>query len=119
MSNSKECIICFENLTDYSVAILSCGHKFHLHCIQGWKNTQGRKSNYTRLCSICRDTNVEITNIIDGTKQDPQPIKRRLSTESTESHLYQRRRVSIPSLDFVQPRNINTNEDLWCCCNIL
>ena len=49
MSNSEECIICFENLNDYSVAILSCGHKFHLHCIQGWKNTQGRKSNYTRF----------------------------------------------------------------------
>ena len=118
MSNSEECIICFENLNDYSVAILSCGHKFHLHCIQGWKNTQGRKSNYTRFKIFC-DTNVEITNIIDGTKQDPQPIKRRLSTESTNSHLYQRRRVSIPSLDFIQPTNINTNEEYWCCCNIL
>ena len=41
-NEQQECIICFENMSDYSVAILSCGHKFHLHCIQGWKNTQGK-----------------------------------------------------------------------------
>ena len=123
MSNTEECVICFELLSDYSVAILSCGHKFHLHCIQGWKNTQGKKSNYTRLCSYCRESTVEIINIIDGTKPDPKPIKRPLSRSSSTSeppraHIYERRRVSITGLEFVGP-STNTNEDIWCCCNIL
>lgn len=123
MSNTEECVICFELLSDYSVAILSCGHKFHLHCIQGWKNTQGKKSNYTRLCSYCRESTVEIINIIDGTKPDPKPIEKPLSRRSSTSeppraHIYERRRVSITGLEFVGP-STNTNEDIWCCCNIL
>ena len=36
-SDKTECIICFDNLNDYSIAILSCGHKFHLHCIKAGK----------------------------------------------------------------------------------
>ena len=125
MNNTEECIICFENLNDYSVAILSCGHKFHLHCIQGWKNTQGKSSNFTRLCSYCRDSTVEIINIIDGKKRDPKPVKQRKSSEPSNSsgeppraHIYERRRISISGLEFVG-NSSNTNEDLWCCCNIL
>jgi len=134
-SDKTECIICFEELSNYSVAILSCGHKFHLHCIQGWKNTQGKSSNFTRLCCYCRDTNVEIINIIDGSKRDPKVILPKGSSKSSlgslgslssegsviepaRAHIYERRRQSVNALSFV---NYDTHPDdtLFCCCTIL
>ena len=119
----QECIICFENMSDYSVAILSCGHKFHLHCIQGWKNTQGKSSNYTHLCSYCRNTNVEIINIIDGTKKDPKAIspKKKNSNSSLleppRAHLYERRRQSVDALQIFHYND--EYESAYCCCTIL
>lgn len=134
-SDKTECIICFEELSDYSVAILSCGHKFHLHCIQGWKNTQGKSSNFTRLCCYCRDTNVEIINIIDGNKRDPKVKLPKGSSKSSlgsigslssegstvepaRAHIYERRRQSVNTLSFV---NYDTHHDegFFCCCRIL
>ena len=130
-SDKTECIICFDNLNDYSIAILSCGHKFHLHCIQGWKNTQqqGKSSNFTKLCCYCRDTNVEIINIIEGTKRDPKVVLPRKdsygsvgsegsSIEPARAHIYERRRQSVGTLNLVN-YNSHPDDTLFCCCAIL
>ncbi len=76
MSNF-ECIICFENLTDYSVAWL-------------WSQIPnivfkvGRIHKVEKVITLAYVVFVvilpEITNIVDGNKPDPQPIKRRLSS---------------------------------------
>ncbi len=47
-----ECIICTDKLNDevlnYDIAILKCGHYFHKHCILKWFNR-------SKKCPICRD----------------------------------------------------------------
>ena len=127
-SDKTECIICFEELSDYSVAILSCGHKFHLHCIQGWKNTQGKSSNFTRLCCYCRDTNVEIINIVVENKvklpkglmesRNVAALGEGSTVEPARAHIYERRRQSVNTLSFVN-YDTHPDEGFFCCCRIL
>lgn len=124
----EECIICFHELDKYSKAVLSCGHSFHLSCIKGWKNNQN-KNTYTKLCPICRDTETEIENIIDGRLPSPEPIKPktvRSSSNSSEGSLLRRRNQSIPRLELVTIRRssldvsrLNETRDPFCCCTIL
>ncbi|KAG8450185.1 hypothetical protein GDO86_002719 [Hymenochirus boettgeri] len=48
-SNTDEpCIICHDDLTQYPVQKLDCGHCFHKHCIKTWLNTQS-------TCPTCRN----------------------------------------------------------------
>ena len=116
----EECIVCFHDLNDYSKVVLSCNHSFHLHCITQWKDTQNKKT-YTKLCPICRDTDVEVITIIDGKYEAPK-LKKKISNTS----LYRRRNQSIPQLEIGRIRRnsmdfarINTNDDFFCCCTIL
>lgn len=121
----EECIVCFYDLNDYSKAILSCGHSFHLHCITQWKDTQNKKT-YTKLCPICRDTEVEIINIIDGKYEAPKLNKKNNSSLSLSLSLYRRRNQSVPQLELGRIRRnsidyarLNTNDHFFCCCTIL
>jgi len=41
-----QCSICYNNLND-NISKISCGHEFHLHCIDEWY-----KINIT--CPLCR-----------------------------------------------------------------
>ena len=60
----NSCIICFENFLIKDVAILNCGHYYHLHCINTWLKTEP-------LCPICR-RKAKIIEIIehDSKKKD-------------------------------------------------
>eukprot|EP00079_Xenopus_tropicalis_P015031 XP_004912171.1 PREDICTED: E3 ubiquitin-protein ligase TTC3 isoform X2 [Xenopus tropicalis] len=46
--NDEPCIICHDELQQYPVQKLDCGHCFHRHCIKTWLNTQS-------TCPTCRD----------------------------------------------------------------
>ncbi|XP_053312188.1 E3 ubiquitin-protein ligase TTC3 [Spea bombifrons] len=46
--SDEPCIICHDDLTQYPVHMLDCGHYFHKHCIKKWLNTQS-------TCPTCRD----------------------------------------------------------------
>ena len=54
-----ECHICLEYLVG-EIAEVSCGHIYHLDCIQAWV---AKKGNH-RCCCICQ-SNTEIVNIIN------------------------------------------------------
>jgi hypothetical protein len=58
----NECVICLEEMLD-EVAVLSCGHKYHFSCLSEWCNSNVN-STYNKLCTICRDTDTEIVNVI-------------------------------------------------------
>lgn len=57
--SSNECLICFEELDKYHVAILNCPHIYHLCCIQKWNK---KSKNYSIVCPQC-NINGEIINI--------------------------------------------------------
>ncbi|XP_063812625.1 E3 ubiquitin-protein ligase TTC3 isoform X2 [Pseudophryne corroboree] len=46
--NDEPCIICHDELKQFPVHFLDCGHCFHKHCIKKWLNTQS-------TCPTCRD----------------------------------------------------------------
>lgn len=46
VKQSVECSICYEN-DDEIIRKLSCGHEFHLNCIDTWLSTR-------RICPYCR-----------------------------------------------------------------
>jgi hypothetical protein len=45
----KTCCICLDELHDRNISILSCGHVFHFHCIQGWLQLPKQD------CPLCRE----------------------------------------------------------------
>ena len=45
--DQNECIICFENLYDFNISVLKCGHFFHSKCIKKWSE----KNNTCPLCN--------------------------------------------------------------------
>jgi hypothetical protein len=53
-----ECNICFEKIKkEDKVKKLKCNHKYHLECIQIWKNTMKLESNiyiHRYNCPYCR-----------------------------------------------------------------
>ena len=54
-----ECHICLEYLVG-EIAEVSCGHIYHLKCIQDWISKKGTH----KCCCIC-DGNTEIVNIVN------------------------------------------------------
>lgn len=108
MEDNEECIICFHNLNNHPTAILSCGHKFHLDCMTGWKNTQN-KNTFSRLCAICRDSDVEVINIINSDKPDVPMLKPKKIESPTQRN--------IPPFTVQIVRN--EPEPFFICCTIL
>ncbi|KAM8976982.1 E3 ubiquitin-protein ligase TTC3 [Pelodytes ibericus] len=47
-SSDEPCIICHDELKQYPLHMLDCGHYFHKHCITKWLHTQS-------TCPTCRD----------------------------------------------------------------
>jgi hypothetical protein len=45
----EECVICYQIYGRATVAILSCGHKFHKNCLQKWLELSPNKD-----CPLCR-----------------------------------------------------------------
>ena len=75
-----ECIICLENLK-YHVAILSCGHAYHIDCITEWIK---KSKTLTNICPLCNEfKKVEIINILDN-YQKPITITN-LNDENTDN----------------------------------
>ena len=58
-SLDNECVICFEDLDKYDVAILNCQHKFHYDCVKKWIN---KSNKFNKLCPLC-NIEGEIVNI--------------------------------------------------------
>lgn len=46
------CSICYQDDNQYSIKI-SCGHHFHIYCIQKWWNTQNAE-DICPSCPMCR-----------------------------------------------------------------
>ena len=74
---NHECIICLEPLNN-NIAILSCNHKYHYHCIQQWIS---KKNSLTKICTIC-EHNVEIINITQSSNAETQT-----ETQNAEPHI--------------------------------
>ena len=66
-----ECSICYSNISNDQLNLLSCAHYFHNECIQNWINTQTNLS-ITPTCPICRCNT--ITNIIFDEIDDLPPL---------------------------------------------
>ena len=88
----NECIICLEEMID-EVAVLSCGHKYHFSCLSDWSNSNN--NTFNKLCTICRDTDTEIVNVIskfdnivtlDNDKNKKLLKKNKVSPYSVEHH---------------------------------
>ena len=45
----EECIICLEDLNNYELTMLECGHVFHSKCIYEWFS-----KSKSMICPICR-----------------------------------------------------------------
>ena len=65
--SSDECLICFEELDKYHVAILNCPHTYHLCCIQKWNR---KSKNYSIVCPQC-NIEGEIVNIEEKASSRP------------------------------------------------
>ena len=60
----EECPICFDDLNQKSTILFTCGHKFHLKCLNDWK-LKKKEQGYVYICELCqvpRDVeNIELT----------------------------------------------------------
>ena len=102
-----ECHICLELLVG-EIAEISCGHVYHLNCVQDWIMKKGSHKS----CCICSQ-NTEIINIVNlpNTNQkihsNTEPIRKISETDSI-----------LPNSN--QNNNNNKNKNMKClCCNIL
>ena len=72
-----DCAICLEHMSDNDVCTTKCNHKYHLHCLLRWFDSQNNKN---RTCPFCR-TNIQIqpTEPVQSTQpmQPMQPSERR------------------------------------------
>ena len=60
--DQNECIICFENLYDFNISVLKCGHFFHYKCIKKW-------SEKNNICPLC-NTNIIIDHILGNSNKN-------------------------------------------------
>jgi hypothetical protein len=61
----SDCSICFETMTRNTHTTTSCGHTFHMHCLQGWTDT-------ANTCPMCR------CQICEERPSNRDPVVRRL-----------------------------------------
>ena len=69
-----DCAICLEHMSDNDVCTTKCNHKYHLHCLLRWFDSQNNKN---RTCPFCR-TKIQIqpTEPVQS-MQSMQPSERR------------------------------------------
>lgn len=93
----EECMICLEPLNN-EIAEISCSHKYHYKCIEKWIKTN---NNILKACCIC-ENNTEIVNILnfDSSINQNNLNKNKKNIDTNEV-------------------NINQNNSLFACCNIL
>lgn len=53
----EECSICTDSLNSGDIKKLSCGHKFHLGCIERW-------SQENQTCPVCRKSFSDVRNLL-------------------------------------------------------
>jgi len=61
----SDCSICFETMTRNTHTTTSCGHTFHIHCLQRWTDT-------ANTCPMCR------CQICEERPSTRDPVVRRL-----------------------------------------
>jgi len=49
----EECPICFDDLNKKSTILFTCGHKFHLKCLNEWK-LKKEEQGYVYICELCQ-----------------------------------------------------------------
>tara|TARA_Y100000389_G_C17181614_1_gene374267 strand:+ start:43 stop:429 length:387 start_codon:yes stop_codon:yes gene_type:complete len=49
----EECPICFDDLNQKSTILFTCGHKFHLKCLNEWK-LKKEEQGYVYICELCQ-----------------------------------------------------------------
>ena len=78
-SLTYECPICFDPiLCDEYICFSECSHKYHLKCIQDWKNQSCPDLVYCFKCPICDEIrNIDIENsYIEFDYPKPKPKSR-------------------------------------------
>ena len=95
--DDTECLICLEDLDNYSIVQLSCNHRYHYNCLKSWIK---QKKNKYKICTICND-DVEIITIYNENIKETDNIL----IETNESS----------SIDNRQSNNIRSIR----CCTIL
>jgi hypothetical protein len=58
----EECPICFEDLNFKSTIEFVCEHKYHLRCLNEWKDKK-EEEGYVYICEICQ-TPRDVKNIV-------------------------------------------------------
>ena len=100
-----ECHICLDYLVG-EIAEVSCGHIYHLKCIQDWIAKKGAH----RCCCIC-DGNTEIVNIVnlpDSKIKSPLPTRTNMD-EVNQQPILQQTNQNTPGYQN-RSRNVMNNQ---------
>ena len=112
-SSEEECVFCFEELSQYDVAILNCPHKYHLHCIQKWNK---KSKNFTKVCPQC-NVEGEIINIRRGAQSRPlSPVSQednstqsstqyQIESNNLAQHTYYDQRFNMHEVTIIDQNN--------------
>lgn len=71
---NEDCVVCGTILDEDYVKTVPCGHIYHLHCIENWREIRN-------ICPLCRRS---ITNMSPVTKYDHKEVKHETNRGRTE-----------------------------------
>jgi len=116
----EECMICLEPLNN-EIAQISCSHKYHFKCIEKWMKTN---KNFLKACCIC-ENNTEIVNILNFDSFNNQNNKNQSNINQNNKNKNNINQNNINQNNINHRRlndnedNVNNNNNLFGCCNIL